>query len=120
MHLKTMVLLSILFPLAYGLAESTLCVSFCRVDTGYHDLRLAKKAFQKHQVELMVGAVDESETQIVVSCGQVNDIVKIVHPKTLTLCEAYEIGEVWLSGAERGAGLLAETRTHKRSFSSTY
>lgn len=107
------------FSSAYGLAESTLGVSYCYAEPRYRSLILDKKSFQNHVVEVLDQCSVDSETQRVVSCGQINDVVKIVHPDTLALCKSNEIGEIWTSGPSVAQGYwqkpeLTETVFHAR------
>lgn len=79
-----------LFP-SYGLAEAVCFVS------GAHLVR---------DDEPDIAASKAASTSV--SCGApaVGSIIRIVDPRTLTLCAERQVGEVWLSGPHVGAGYL--------------
>ncbi|MFM6155172.1 MAG: AMP-binding protein, partial [Sphaerospermopsis kisseleviana] len=92
------------FAPAYGLAENTLLVStsprgeapvLCLVETA---------AIEKNKIVEATGW--GQGVRAIPGCGQLvcDTQVKIVNPETLTLCQADEVGEVWVSDPSVAGG----------------
>ncbi|MGB3533734.1 MAG: AMP-binding protein [Microcoleaceae cyanobacterium] len=82
----------------YGLAESTLFVSGGNKSNPPVVQTVDAAELEKNRV--IIPAKESSNTQQIVSCGQVGFDYKqaIVDPESLTPCSEGEIGEIWLSG----------------------
>ncbi len=80
---------------AYGLAESTLTVSFTPYNEAFITTPFVASELEKRKV---VAANDSYQglVRTVTSCGKLIQEVKIVNTDTLNLCAADEVGEVWV------------------------
>lgn len=92
----------VLYP-AYGLAESTLFVtsrSGIKVNS-YQNIGVDRK---------------------LVSCGYKDEAhdIKIIDPETLTLCELYEEGEIWIDGPSVAQGYWEQEELTKTIFHAKY
>ena len=89
---------------AYGLAEATLKVTGGVRDVGPVYCAVNAPALEQHRVIPAESGVSDSRT--LVSCGRaaLGTEVAIVNPESLRLCEADEVGEVWVSGPGVAAG----------------
>lgn len=98
----------------YGLAEATLLVTGSTPGTGYKTLSLDKKAFENHQILI----TQESSTTHydLVSCGRLIQTVKIVNPDHLSLCNADEVGEVWVKSPSVASGYWQQPEETKQAF----
>lgn len=92
------------FAPAYGLAEATLLVSSSPHDAVPVVAYLDAEALEKNRV--VEASEASSLVRTVPGCGRLvcETRVAIVNPKTLTLCQPDEIGEIWVSdpGVARG------------------
>lgn len=88
----------------YGMAEATLMVTGVAQQALPHYKTVSKSNLEaNHAVE---GLKDQSDRQVLVSCGQTmpGQRVVIVHPETLQQCSPQEVGEIWVSGPSVGQG----------------
>tara|TARA_A100001015_G_scaffold178326_1_gene198258 strand:- start:1930 stop:4044 length:2115 start_codon:yes stop_codon:yes gene_type:complete len=85
------------FP-CYGLAETTLMVSSCKVSRNPVSEYLTNSGLKNN--EAIITTKNSENKQEIISTGKVDfdTIVKIVNPKTNTECDTSTIGEIWVSG----------------------
>jgi acyl-CoA synthetase (AMP-forming)/AMP-acid ligase II len=98
----------------YGLAEGTLLVAAGRKADGPLEVAVDREALGNGKI--LTGQFPQT-AQRIISCGQSpsNQVLKIVDPVSLQVCQANEIGEIWLRGPSIAQGywnnpqLTAET-----------
>ncbi|KAA1246432.1 non-ribosomal peptide synthetase/type I polyketide synthase, partial [Aquimarina sp. RZ0] len=107
-----------LFP-GYGLAEVTLTVSGCKFDTPPEVLKLDKKSFNDHKIEIAEKPLYDNEIVKLMGNGPVVKglTVRIVDPKTKRLCGSKQIGEIWISGDSVSRGYWNREQLSKEIFS---
>jgi acyl-CoA synthetase (AMP-forming)/AMP-acid ligase II/acyl carrier protein len=99
----------------YGMAEATLMISGSQKSTAPVIKKVQKAALESNQV---VEAVEDEDVYTLISCGQVipQQQILIANPKTLTQCQADEVGEIWVSGPSVGQGYWNRTDETKETF----
>ncbi|BCA94752.1 acyl-CoA synthetase [Legionella antarctica] len=104
-----------IFPV-YGLAEATLLVSGVKENEPFLTLYINKEAYENNLIDI----VDEYHPNALplVSCGRVVEglDLRIVEPKTNTLCKELEVGEICLSGSNIAGGYWKKIEETSKSF----
>ncbi|MDB5433718.1 MAG: thioester reductase domain protein [Caulobacter sp.] len=90
------------FVVAYGLAENTLAVS----SHGRRNLSLSRQGLARGQAVVTRKVSDVRDATHLISCGRPlgDNVVRIVDPESLAVCEPHQVGEIWVTGASRCAG----------------
>ena len=93
------------FEPGYGLAESTLVVSYHH-KANDHPIFCSLVASELEKNIVLETSLDVSDAPKFANCGQAISDTKIiiVHPENLTQCTSNEIGEIWVSGPSVGLG----------------
>ena len=106
------------FAPGYGLAEATLLVTMKRTDEEPTFLKVAA-ALAGSIVKK--SSASESGTRILVGCGEPLEETRvlIVNPTTRSLCQAGEVGEVWLAGAGIAVGYWGRQQESDITFKAT-
>lgn len=94
----------------YGMAEATLIITGGLKTASPIFKTVDGIALENHQIV----EVDEvttnltANTKILVGCGQClsDQKVLVINPETLNICEPGKVGEIWVSEAECGTGIL--------------
>ena len=89
------------FTPGYGLAESTLTVSFTGLLAGPRILSLDASELQRGRTRY---ATLQDHAIRLVSAGQPRTGVKIVHPETLSPVDEGDVGEIWVTGPSVAQG----------------
>ena len=84
------------FQPCYGLAETTLFASGEKRSPVPAVRKFASHSLEPNATVEIVDSSDEGRSLI--SCGASSDRITIVHPETLQVCRAGEVGEIWISG----------------------
>lgn len=100
-----------LFP-CYGLAESTVYVS------GKSECTPLKISRRQLELNLVAPPENPDDEKIIVSSGipAFEQQLCIVDPATLTVCEANQIGEIWLQGDSVAAGYWNQPELNQEVF----
>ncbi len=100
----------------YGLAEATLMVA--GGPRGRSPVMLHLKSEGLEQDLVVVVPEKGEDTRTLVSCGQnISDqIIKIVHPATLTAMGEDEIGEIWVRGGSVSGGYWNQHAETEKTF----
>jgi acyl-CoA synthetase (AMP-forming)/AMP-acid ligase II len=98
----------------YGLAETTLIVSGATPLANYRSLILAKDEYRDHRVHF--ASETDPESYHLVGCGHPVLTVRIVNPKTLTLCEVGNVGEIWVHGDSVAQGYWEQPEETEYAF----
>lgn len=101
---------------SYGLAEATLIVTAVDANKYPTIQYLDKKQLENDQASV-VESVDKKHYQLV-SCGRaiLDQKIRIVDPKNLTLCPDGRVGEVWLKGKNIAVGYWNNPSKTKATF----
>ncbi|MCH5584989.1 amino acid adenylation domain-containing protein [Shimazuella sp. AN120528] len=101
----------------YGMAETTLFITGAKWNEKPNYQSVSISDLNHGKVRL----TDSKDSRMVVSCGSVGTglTVKIVNPKTLTLCENNEIGEIWVKGSSVAHGYWNRPEKTKEDFSAS-
>lgn len=67
---------------------------------------------------IVAADADNEDVRTLVSCGQSlpEQQIAIVHPETLTRCQADEVGEIWVSGPSVGQGYWNRPEETEQTF----
>ncbi|MEM9482217.1 MAG: fatty acyl-AMP ligase, partial [Cyanobacteria bacterium P01_F01_bin.116] len=105
------------FMPCYGLAESTLMVSFQPVHQAPKVVTVSTSNLADGHIELVSNPSTDS-TQSLVSCGApATDLtVRIVNPQTGQRCAAGTIGEIWVAGASVTQGYWQQPELTQKTF----
>lgn len=93
------------FMPSYGLAEATVAVTNAAVDSDPNILYLERKELAENKVKINQDK-NQQTCDAYVGCGTtwLEDELIIVNPKTQEVCQAEEVGEIWLKSKSVGAG----------------
>lgn len=93
------------FTPCYGLAESTLCISFGERRKQPSTIRVNAKALAQGLVQAEEDA-DAPDVLEIVGCGppMPGQELRLVNPTTLEVCGPNEVGEIWVSSASVADG----------------
>lgn len=83
----------------YGLAEATLMVTATHVDDSYRILHVKANALERDTIVIAAGHEGNAEaTRSLMSCGRVphGSQLRIVDPFTKHVCDADQVGEIWV------------------------
>ncbi len=100
----------------YGMAEATLFITGSVPEQQPIIKYLDSSALEQNKVVEI--AAEKPGSKAIVGCGKtwLDTEVIIVNPKTLTLCQEDEIGEIWVSGAGIGQGYWNQPEATKDTF----
>ncbi|MCP2728621.1 fatty acyl-AMP ligase [Limnofasciculus baicalensis] len=100
----------------YGLAEATLKVAAVRQQDIPVFLAVDGDALAQNRV--VAASSDAPNVQTLVGCGrsEIDTEIAIVHPESLTQCQAAEVGEIWISGSGVAAGYWRQTEQTAQTF----
>jgi amino acid adenylation domain-containing protein/non-ribosomal peptide synthase protein (TIGR01720 family) len=100
----------------YGLAEATLKVSSVRRGQSPRFCAVESAALENNTVRETIENSPGSRT--LVSCGAAerSTRIAIVRPDSLTICEADEVGEIWVMGAGVASGYWNEAAGSEQTF----
>ncbi|MDJ0744658.1 MAG: fatty acyl-AMP ligase [Xenococcaceae cyanobacterium MO_167.B27] len=100
----------------YGMAEATLFITGSVPEQQPIIKYLDSSALEQNKVVEV--AAEKPGSKPIVGCGKtwLDTEVIIVNPKTLTLCQEDEIGEIWVSGAGIGQGYWNQPEATKDTF----
>lgn len=90
-----------LYP-CYGLAEGTLIVSGAKKTEGPRFARLNSDQLQHRRICLT--ATDDAKEMVASGVALGDQLIRIVDPDTTKVCDANEIGEIWVQGGSVGKG----------------
>ncbi len=105
------------FMPCYGLAESTLMVSWQPIHQAPKSVTVSTPNLADGYIELVSNRSTDS-TQSLVSCGApATDLtVRIVNPQTGQRCAAGTIGEIWVAGASVTQGYWQQPELTQKTF----
>ncbi len=100
----------------YGLAEATLKVAAVRQQDMPVFLAVDGDALVHNRV--VAAKSDAPNVQTLVGCGrsEIDTEIAIVHPESLTQCQAAEVGEIWVSGSAVAVGYWRQTEQTAQTF----
>ena len=98
----------------YGLAEATLLVSGGIPGTRYRTVTLAKDEYQDHRVHFAEEKSPDSHS--LVSSGKMIQTIRIVNQDTCILCDADQVGEIWVHSESVPQGYWQQDKETKHAF----
>jgi acyl-CoA synthetase (AMP-forming)/AMP-acid ligase II/7-keto-8-aminopelargonate synthetase-like enzyme/acyl carrier protein len=101
------------FP-CYGMAETTLIVS----GSNKSGIPVVKSVSKQDLAQGKIVAEEGSDSQLFISNGApIPDLdVVVVHPDDLTICQADQVGEIWVSGSSVALGYWQRPMETEQSF----
>ncbi len=107
------------FAPAYGLAEATLLVTMKRIEAEPTFLKVEADALADSIVK--ESSTSGSGTRTLIGCGEPLEetCIRIVNPTIRSLCQAGEVGEVWLAGDGIAVGYWGRQEESDRTFRAT-
>jgi len=105
------------FAPSYGMAETTLVISFYTGEEKTLVQRINRNDFEQGKI-VLTESNDPKEYVEAVSSGKplVDYDVAIVNPHTRRRCEANEVGEIWVNGDSVGEGYWNRPEETERTF----
>jgi acyl-CoA synthetase (AMP-forming)/AMP-acid ligase II len=93
------------FAPSYGLAENTLLATTKPKGTKPVLLPIEAAALEKNQI-IVADSNNKDGVRMIAGCGQkvVDTDIAIVRPDTMTHCEDYEVGEIWIKDSSVAQG----------------
>jgi len=106
------------FP-CYGLAEATLFVTGGEIDRHSRLLKVQSDSLKHNKVKVTEQSHPGSISLISSGRSFGAQIVQIVNPETLKLCDSDQVGEIWISGSSVAAGYWGGGEESEKTFCAT-
>ncbi|MBY0573845.1 MAG: LLM class flavin-dependent oxidoreductase [Undibacterium sp.] len=104
------------FQPCYGMAESSLLVSVCKIDSIPLVRHISKRSLEDNRIVSAARASEDGTS--IVSCGHIIDhhVARIVDHQTRQLCGPNQVGEIWIRGASVCGGYWNQDELNQRVF----